>query len=109
MSERSERVIKAATGTREHQAAALDRVRRRVAAIGFLAVAMHGVFGLIGVSYVLLDQDRRSDAALLTVMSGVVALIVCAATRAILGTRPFSIPWSLVSLAPTVAAFIVLF
>ena len=70
---------------------------------------MHGVFGLIGVSYVLLDQDRRSDAMLLTLMSGVVALIVCAATRAILGTRPFSDPVVLVSLAPTVAAFIWLF
>jgi hypothetical protein len=110
MSERSQRIIKtASTGTREHRAAALDRVRRRVAAIGFLAVAVHGVFGLIGVSYVLLDQDRRSDAVLLTFMSGVVALIVCAATRAILGTRPFSPAWSLASLVPTVAAFIWLF
>jgi hypothetical protein len=97
------------TGTRERQAAALDRVRRRVTAIGFLAVAMHGVFGLIGVSYVLLDQARRGDAVLLTFMSGVVALIVCAATRAILGTRPFSIAWSLVSLVPTAGAFLILF
>jgi hypothetical protein len=91
------------------EAVALDRVRRRVTAIGFLAVTMHGVLGLIGVSYVLLDQDRRSDATLLTVMSGVVALIVCAATRAILGRRPFSTPWSVLSLVPTVAAFIWLF
>lgn len=97
------------TSGRTQQAVALDRVRRRVTAIGFLAVASHGVFGLIGVSYVLLDQDRRSDAVLLTLMSGIVALIVCAATRAILGTRPFSLPWSLVSLAPTVAAFLWLF
>ena len=95
------------TSTREAQA--LDRVRRRVTAIGFLAVASHGVFGLIGVSYVLLGQHRRSDAVLLTLMSGVVALIVCAATRAILGTRPLSIPWSIASLVPTVAAFIWLF
>jgi hypothetical protein len=106
----SERIIEtASTGTGERQAAALDRVRRRVTAIGFLAVALHGVFGLIGVSYVLLHQDRRSDAVLLTVMSGVVALIVCTATRAILGTRPFSIPWSVVSLVPTVTAYIWLF
>jgi len=91
------------------EARALDRVRRRVTAIGFLAVASHGVFGLIGVSYVLLGQDRRSDAMLLTLMSGVVALIVCAATRAILGTRPFSVTWSLISLVPTVAALVLLF
>ena len=69
----------------------------------------HGVFGLIGVSYVLLGQDRRGDAVLLTLMSGVVALIVCAATRAILGTRPFSATWSLVALVPTVAALVLLF
>ena len=91
--------------TGEHEAKALDKVRRRVTAIGFFAVASHGVFGLIGVSYVLVGQDRRSDAVLLTFMSGVVALIVCAATRAILGRRPFSISWSAVSLAPTAAAF----
>ena len=94
---------------RTKEAVALDRVRRRVTAIGFLAVASHGVFGLIGVSYVLLGQDRRSDAVLLTLMSGVVALIVCAATRAILGTRPVSLAWSLASLVPTVAAFVWLF
>lgn len=97
------------TSTREREAQALDRVRRRVTAIGFFAVASHGVFGLIGVSYVLVDQDRRGDAVLLTLMSGVVALIVCAATRAILGRRPFSIPWSVASLAPTVAAYAWLF
>ncbi len=95
------------TTTREAQA--LDRVRRRVTAIGFFAVASHGVFGLIGVSYVLLGQDRRGDAMLLTLMSGVVALIVCAATRAILGARPFSAMWSLVSLVPTVIALLLMF
>jgi len=94
---------------RTAEAVALDRVRRRVAAIGFLAVTIHGVLGLIGVSYVLLDEGRRSDAGLLTFMSGVVALVVCAATRAILGARPFSAVWSAVALVPTVAAFVLLF
>lgn len=97
------------TTGRTREAVALDRVRRRVTAIGFLAVASHGVFGLIGVSHVLLGQDRRSDALLLTLMSGVVALIVCAATRAILGVRPFSALWSVASLTPTVAAYVWLF
>lgn len=95
------------TTTRE--ARALDRVRRRVTAIGFFAVASHGVFGLIGVSYVLLGQDRRSDALILTLMSGLVAVIVCAATRAILGARPVSAIWSLLSLVPTAAALLVMF
>lgn len=94
---------------RTNEAVALDRVRRRVAAIGFLAVTIHGVLGLIGVSYVLLDQGRRPDALLLTFMSGVVALVVCAATRAILGARPFSAAWSAVALVPTVAALVMLF
>ncbi|AXT86603.1 hypothetical protein C6I20_16465 [Aeromicrobium sp. A1-2] len=86
--------------------ASLDRVRRRVTAIGFFAVAIHGVLGLIGVSYVLIDQGRHGDAILLLIMSAVIALIVCAATRAILGVRPFSALWSGVSLLPTVGALI---
>jgi hypothetical protein len=94
------------TPTREEQARALDRVRRRVTAIGFVAVTAHGVFALIGVSYVLIGEDRHSDAMLLLVMSGVIALIVCAVTRAILGRRPFSPLWSAAALLPTVAAFI---
>ena len=94
--------------TRQDEAQALDRVRRRVAAIGFFAVASHGVVALIGVSYVLLDQDRRSDAIPLLVMSGLIALIVCGVTRAILGHKPFSWQWSALALAPTVAAMIYL-
>ena len=98
-----------AMAQRSRDAAALDRVRRRVAAISFFAVSSHGVFGLIGVAYVLIDQDRRGDAMLLTIMSGVVALIVCVATRAILGHRPFSLPWSALSLMPTAGALVWLF
>lgn len=97
------------TTAREREVQALDRVRRRVTAIGFLAVASHGVFALIGVSHVLLGQDRRADAVLLTLMSGMVALIVCAATRAILGRPSFSAAWSLISIMPTAAALVWLF
>lgn len=91
---------------RQAEIRALDKVRRRVTAIAFFAVTSHGVFGLIGVAHVLVGQDRHDDAVILTVMSGVVALIVCAGTRAILGATPFSARWSLVSLLPTVAALI---
>jgi len=87
---------------------ALRRVQRRVLSIAFFAVTSHGVFGLIGVAFVLVDQDRRSDALILTVLSGVVALIVCAGTRAILGRRPFSLPWSVASVVPTIAALVYL-
>jgi hypothetical protein len=97
------------TGGSERQrreAVALDRVRRRVTAIGFFAVASHGVFALIGVSFVLVDQGRRGDAMMLTIMSGLVAVIVCAATRAILGARPVSPGWLAASLVPTAAALV---
>lgn len=92
---------------RQAELRALDKVRRRVVAIGFFAIASHGVFGLIGVAHVLVGQDRHDDAVLLTIMSGIVALIVCAATRAILGARrPLSLPWAVLSVLPTVAALI---
>jgi hypothetical protein len=88
------------------EAVALDRVRRRVTAIGFFAVASHGVFGLIGAAKVLVDQDRHGDAMLLLVMSAIVAQVVCSGTRAILGRTPFSVPWALLALVPTVAGFV---
>jgi hypothetical protein len=97
------------TRERSKEAVALDRVRRRVTAIGFFAVTSHGVFGLIGVSKVLVDEGRDADAMLLMIMSGVVALVVCAATRAILGRTPVSLPWSAAALLPTIAGFLWLF
>jgi hypothetical protein len=98
--------MSAPTERQRREAVALDRVRRRVTAIGFFAVASHGVFALIGVSFVLVDQGRRGDAMLLTIMSGLVALVVCAGTRAILGARPVSARWFAASLVPTAAALV---
>ncbi len=83
---------------------ALDRVRRRVTAVAFLAVALHGVVGLIVVGAIVDGQGRHSDAIGLTVMSGVVALIICVATRAILGARPVHVVWLALSLVPTAVA-----
>ena len=80
------------------------RVQRRVGAIGFFAVAIHGVLGLIGVAHVLVGQDRHDDAVVLTLMSGVVAILTCVVVRLILDVRPWSWPWIALALAPTVAA-----
>lgn len=89
------------------ETAALNRVRRRVGALAFFSVAVHGVLGLIGAAHVLQSQAGRGDDAVgLVAMSGVVALLTYAGVRGILGARMWSPAWILVSLAPTVAAAI---
>lgn len=82
------------------ETAALNRVRRRILAITFLSVALHGVIGLVVVGEIVDGQGRRDAGIGLTVMSGVLGVATSIATRAILGARPFSILWALVGLAP---------
>lgn len=85
---------------------ALNKVRRRTGAIAFLAITIHGVWGLIEVAHVLNGNGRHSDAVSLVVMSGVVALLIVLATRAILGVRVWSWPWAVAAWLPAVAALI---
>jgi hypothetical protein len=85
---------------------ALNRVQRRVAAIGFFAVAVHAVFGLIGVAYVRENDGRHTDAVGLAVMSFVVALIVYAVIRLILGAKIWSPVWLAIALLPSIAALV---
>jgi hypothetical protein len=85
---------------------ALNRVQRRVAAIGFFAVAVHAVFGLIGVAYVRDNDGRHTDAVGLTVMSFVLAFIVYAVIRLILGAKMWSSVWLAVALLPSTAALV---
>lgn len=80
---------------------ALDKVRRRVAAIGFFTITIHGVIGLIVAGHIVDGQGRHGDAIGLVVMSGVVALIQYAGCRIILGARLWSPVWILLSLVPT--------
>lgn len=87
------------------QLAALHTVQRRVAAIAFFAVTVHGVLGLIGVAHVLVGQGRHADAVILVIMSGVVAAVVYASMRFILGAPMWSPVWIAISLLPTAAAF----
>lgn len=83
---------------------ALRRVQRRVAAIAFFAVAIHGVLGLIVVAEVVKGQGRDADAVLLLVMSAVFAIATYVVMRLILGARVWS-AWAPLSLLPTIIGF----
>ncbi len=84
---------------------ALNRVQRRVAAIGFFAVAEHGVIGLIVAASIIVDEPgRRGDAIGLLVMAAIVSAIVYVAMRVILGGRLVS-PWIAVAAIAPVAGF----
>jgi hypothetical protein len=91
---------------RRAAAASLNRVQRRVGAIGFFTVTVHGVLGVIGAAYVREGQGRHADAIGLVVMSGIIAVIVYAVTRIILGAKLWSPAWIALALTPTVAAVI---
>ena len=90
----------------QQESVALTRVRRRVAALGFFAVAIHGVLGLVGVAHVLVGQDRHSDAVVLVVMSGVFAAITYVVVRIILDAPLRSPAWIVVAMLPTATAAI---
>ena len=91
---------------RAAQKASLHRVQRRVAAIGFFAVTVHAVFGVIGAAYVREGQGRHADAVGLTLMSGVIAVIVYTVMRIILGAKLWAPAWIVLALTPTVAAIV---
>ena len=91
------------------ETAAIDKVRRRVAAIGFFMVAIHGVVGLIVVAHVVHGQDRADDARVLLVMSAVVAELMVAVMRLILARRPVAPSWVVLALVPTVVGWIWVF
>ena len=86
--------------------ASLHRVQRRVGAIGFFTVTVHAVLGVIGAAYVREGQGRHADAVGLVIMSGIIAVIVYAVTRIILGAKLWAPAWIVLALTPTVAAVI---
>ncbi|WP_332641853.1 hypothetical protein [Aeromicrobium sp.] len=92
------------TRDRATQLIALRKVQRRVAAIGFFAVAVHGIIGLAVVGNIVDGQGRHGDAILLTVMSGVLALITYGIVRTILQRGLWSPVWILIAITPTVIA-----
>jgi Kef-type K+ transport system membrane component KefB len=82
--------------------AALRRVQRRVGAIAFFAVAIHGVLGLIVVAHVVKGEGRDSDAVLLLAMSAVFAVVTYVVVRLILAARLWAPGWIALSVVPTV-------
>lgn len=92
------------TKTTAEQLVALRRVQRRVASIGFFAVAIHGVIGLIVVAEVVKGEGRDADALLLLIMSAVFALVTYVVMRIILGAKIWS-PWVAISFVPTIIGF----
>ena len=91
---------------RAAETASLHRVQRRVAAIGFFAVTVHAVFGVVGAAYIREGQGRHADAVGLALMSGVIAVIVYLVMRLILGARLWSPAWIALALLPSAAAII---
>lgn len=92
------------TRTPAEQLVALRRVQRRVSALAFFAVAIHGVLGLIVVAHVVKGEGRDSDAILLLIMSAVFAAVTYVVIRIILGAKLVS-PWIPLSFVPTVIGF----
>ncbi|KQX73817.1 hypothetical protein [Aeromicrobium sp. Root472D3] len=86
--------------------AALRRVQRRVGAIAFFAVAIHGVLGLIVVAHVVKGEGRDADAVLLLVMSAVFAVVTYVVVRLILAARLWAPGWIALSVVPTVIGFV---
>jgi hypothetical protein len=91
--------------TKAEQLAALRKVQRRVGAIAFFAVAIHGVLGLVVVADVVMGQGRDADAVLLLILSGVFAILTVLVMRLILGAKLLTW-WIPVSLLPTVYGFL---
>jgi hypothetical protein len=94
------------TTTTQSKLAALNRVQRRVAAIGFFAVAEHGIFGLIVAASIIVDEPgRHGDAVGLLVMATIVSAITYVVMRTILGGRLLS-PWIALAAAAPVIGFV---
>ena len=91
---------------REAEKASLIRVQRRIGAIAFFTVTIHGLLGVIAVANIREDQGKHGDAIGLLIMSVVISVIVYAGTRVILGARLWSPIWIPLAAAPSVAGFI---
>ncbi len=94
------------TPTHAEQLAALRRVQRRVGAIAFFAIAIHGVIGLVVVAHVVKGEGRDADAVLLLVLSAVFAVVTYVVVRLILAAPLWSPVWIVVSVLPTVIGVI---
>ena len=91
---------------REAEKAALIRVQRRIGAIAFFTLTIHGLLGVIAVADIREDQGRHGDAIGLLLMSVVITVIVYVGTRVILGARLWSPIWIPIAAVPSVLGFL---
>jgi hypothetical protein len=98
--------VAALEARREAEKASLIRVQRRIGAIAFFTVTIHGVLGAIGAASIREGEGRHGDAIGLLVMSAVISVIVYAGTRTILGAKLWSPGWILLAAVPSAAGFI---
>ena len=91
---------------REAEKASLVRVQRRIGAIAFFTVTVHGVLGVIIAAHIREGQGRHADAIGLLVMSCVIAAVIYTVTRVILGAKLWSPPWMLLAAVLPVAGFV---
>lgn len=82
----------------------LDTVRRRISALTFLVITLHGVVALIWLGIIYRNDGRTSDSIIMFVISAVIALISYGVTRVILGKKIWSPLWIALSLSPTIVA-----
>ncbi|RLV57147.1 hypothetical protein D9V41_00345 [Aeromicrobium phragmitis] len=78
----------------------LDRVRRRVTAVGFLAIAIHAVIALPLLAQYVAEDGKNPEAVLMLVLTAFAGMLTAAVTRVILGRSPFSVLWLAVGLLP---------
>jgi len=87
----------------DHEVQSLDRVRRRVTVIGFLAITLHAVIALPVLAQHLVGQGRDADAALMLALTGLAGVLIVVIARLILGYRRFSPLWTVIGLLPLAA------
>ena len=84
----------------EFEQDALNKVRRRVAAIVFGVVSLHAIIALIGLAHHYDNVGRHGDATGLLIMSGLLSVFQYVGVRLILGRALLS-PWILLGALPT--------
>lgn len=89
-----------------HDLHALDTVRRRVLAIGFLAIILHGIAALIWLGMGYRDDNRSSDATFMFAVAGVFTGLAYLGTRLILAKKLWSPLWIAIFFAPLIIAIL---
>ncbi|MDO9378982.1 MAG: hypothetical protein Q7T56_09035 [Nocardioidaceae bacterium] len=84
----------------------IDRVRRRVGALGLFAITLFASIGLLGGVHVVLAEGRRGDAIWLLVVAGTISLVVTVLIRTIIQRNALSPLWLAASLCPAMVAAI---